>query len=72
LQARRNDSEGGDYRFAQRAGLRAERDRPAMEVMMLRDGRARLSEEDNFTRLEGLLRTMGKIYEQAERSNQRS
>jgi hypothetical protein len=46
--------------------LRTRRDQLELQVMELRDSRAKLSDEDYFSKLEVLLREIAQIYEQAD------
>lgn len=50
--------------------LRAERDKLELEVIKLRELKENLSEEEYFSRLEGLLYKIAQIYEQADKATQ--
>ncbi len=50
------------------ADLRAQRDRIELQVMELRDSRAKYSEQEYFAMLEPLLREIAHLYEQADKS----
>jgi hypothetical protein len=54
------------------AELRAKRDQLELQVMELRDSRAKYSDEEYFSRLEPLLRDVAQIYEQADKSGSTS
>ncbi len=49
------------------AEMRAQRDQLELQVMELRDSRAKYSDEEYFSRLEPLLRDIAQIYEQADK-----
>ena len=48
--------------------LRARRDQLELQVMDLRDSKAKLSEDEYFSKLEPLLREIAQIYEQVDKS----
>ena len=48
--------------------VRAKRDQLELQVMELRDGRAKLSDDEYFSKLEPLLREIAQIYEQVDQS----
>jgi hypothetical protein len=50
------------------AELRAQRDQLELQVMDLRDSKAKYSEEEYFSQLEPLLRNIAQIYEQVDKS----
>jgi len=50
------------------AEIRAQRDRLELQVMELRDTRAKLSDDEYFSKLEPLLREIAQIYEQLDKS----
>jgi hypothetical protein len=56
---------------AMSADLRAKRDQLELQVMELRDTRAKFSDDEYFSRLEPLLREIAQIYEQADDSPRR-
>jgi hypothetical protein len=54
--------------IAMPAELRARRDQLELQVMELRDARAKLSEDEYFSKLEPLLREIAKVYERTDSS----
>ncbi len=51
------------------AEMRARRDQLELQVMELRDSKAKYSEEEYFSKLEPLLREIAQIYEQVDKAN---